>query len=732
MDSPLHKSSLYNEDNHSQYRLDEIHSNANADANADAADECEEVFPISVPYALGQNHLSVHYDELDEQLVHTNMDGLGEEQEQDQEQINVKAKDSTSALNKDGLGPFISSALASASASGTERSYTRTKSSSDARRIQFAEDEEEMAEHDEEDMDIHMDMDYNANATGTSCHSGSTTSTRLHTAASNRPRMRTYTDGSEGSMFLTPTIDDDDEDNDTAEGNGKDNCCCHGKSSRCSDFKSFFSFDGNSDAKACALVKIPEAAAWVASSVYLSTVFVKFAYIEAGCEIEIPDGETVLPECNGRIYGIKPSSILTVFVMALGVITALFLPIVGALLDSSNRRRAVGAITGVVLCVITLIQSFVSEEIWFPIFVLQLFSSVILTVNVCVALAYLPELTQDKSELARYNTVALIFFNSSVVVYLIAMTIVSSLLSTSDNDLASARVALLTVFVLQLIFYGISWFRLFTPRASRALRDGGGPGLGATQSGILASDTERLSERKCSCGIIHNSLISLKRTITKAFRQRSEVRYFLIYRAIAYPANAALIAATISYVNDQIQISSRDLGIAVLIILACAIPGNRISLSLMEKFDPLRSLKLCILIMTILPCMVSILVSKPGHEYRLYLVSILWGLLLGWKEPSEKTVLCNLIPPGIEAEMMGLYVGAGQLLMWMSPLIFTVMNENGVNLRITIASFGVYFLLGFLSLLFMGTFEDVTEGTKSHEKEDIIDHDGESSERITL
>uniref|UniRef100_A0A7S3VA17 Major facilitator superfamily (MFS) profile domain-containing protein n=1 Tax=Chaetoceros debilis TaxID=122233 RepID=A0A7S3VA17_9STRA len=722
MDSPLHTSSLYNEENHNLYRLDEIH--ANADANADAADECEEMFPINVPYALGQNHvlIPVHRDELDEQIIHAKRDGLGEEQ--DQEQVNVKAKESTSALNKDGLGPFISSASESESESGTERLYSRTKSSSDARRIQFAEDEEEISEHDEEDMDIHMDMDYNANAIGASCDSGSTsTSTRLHTA-SNRPRMRTYTDGSEGSIFLTPTIDEDDNDNDT--------CCCHGKSSWCSDFKSFFSFDGNSDAKACALVKIPEAAAWVASSVYLSTVFVKFAYIEAGCAIDIPDGETVLPECNGRIYGIKPSSILTVFVMALGVITALFLPIVGALLDSSNWRRAVGAITGVVLCVITLIQSFVSEEIWFPIFVLQLFSSVILTVNVCVALAYLPELTQDKSELARYNTVALIFFNSSVVVYLIAMTVVSSLLSTSDNDLASARVALLTVFVLQIIFYGISWFRLFTPRASRALRDCGGPGLGAAQSGILTSDTERLSESKCSCGIVQNSLISLKRTITKAFRQRSEVRYFLIYRAITYPANAALIAATISYVNEQIQISSRDLGIAVLIILACAIPGNRISLSLMEKFDPLRSLKLCILIITILPCMVSILVSEPGHEYRLYLVSILWGLLLGWKEPSEKTVLCNLIPPGIEAEMMGLYVGAGQLMMWMSPLIFTVMNENGVNLRIAIASFGVYFLLGFLSLLFMGTFEDVTEGTKSHEKEDLIEHEGEFRERITL
>ena len=163
MDSPLHTSSLYNEENHNLYRLGEIHANADANADADAAVECEEMFPINVPYALGQNHVPVHRDELDEQIVHAKRDGLGEEQ--DQEQVNVKAKESTSALNKDGLGPFISSA--SASESGTERLYSRTESSSDARRMQFAEDEEEISEHDEEDMDIHMDMDYNANRGGT-------------------------------------------------------------------------------------------------------------------------------------------------------------------------------------------------------------------------------------------------------------------------------------------------------------------------------------------------------------------------------------------------------------------------------------------------------------------------------------------------------------------------------------------------------------------------------------
>ena len=137
----------------------------------------------------------------------------------------------------------------------------------------------------------------------------------------------------------------------------------------------------------------------------------------------------------------------------------------------------------------------------------------------------------------------------------------------------------------------------------------------------------------------------------------------------------------------------------------------------MDKYDPLISLKVCMLLFSTIGPALSLLVYKQGQETRLYIIAAIMGLLMGWKEPSDKTLLCSLIPKGIEGEMAGLYVFASQVLVWLPPLLFTVMNENGVNIRIGIGSFGVYFLLSFIVLLFMGDYDSILASTAVNERE---------------
>ena len=55
---------------------------------------------------------------------------------------------------------------------------------------------------------------------------------------------------------------------------------------------------------------------------------------------------------------------------------------------------------------------------------------------------------------------------------------------------------------------------------------------------------------------------------------------------------------------------------------------------------------------------------------------------------------------------MGIYLFAGQILLWMPSLIFTVLNENGVNMRIGIASVGVSFLVALLAFFLMGDYDE--------------------------
>ena len=149
-----------------------------------------------------------------------------------------------------------------------------------------------------------------------------------HNTSSLRTRHSTNNDVETGVQIIPqiPDLTSRDEHSIHSETCERSRLC----SNCCTKFTKFFSFDGNNNARALALIKIPEASLWVASSVYLSTAIIERAYADAGCISEIPEGETEIPECHNRVYGIKPSSTLSLFVMVLGITCAILMPLVGA------------------------------------------------------------------------------------------------------------------------------------------------------------------------------------------------------------------------------------------------------------------------------------------------------------------------------------------------------------------------------------------------------------------
>ena len=59
----------------------------------------------------------------------------------------------------------------------------------------------------------------------------------------------------------------------------------------------------------------------------------------------------------------------------------------------------------------------------------------------------------------------------------------------------------------------------------------------------------------------------------------------------------------------------------------------------------------------------------------------MWGFLMGWFYPLSTTVFCTLIPRGQESEMMGLFTFVGQVIVWLPPLFFGVLNEAGWSMK---------------------------------------------------
>jgi hypothetical protein len=88
--------------------------------------------------------------------------------------------------------------------------------------------------------------------------------------------------------------------------------------------------------------------------------------------------------------------------------------------------------------------------------------------------------------------------------------------------------------------------------------------------------------------------------------------------------------------------------------------------------------------------------------------------------PTEEIMLTMMCPVGQEAELSGFFVFSTNILVWLPPLIFTVMNQSGVNMRWGLISLVIFFAIaiGFLSLM------DKWEKVSSERKTDAITTDG--------
>jgi MFS-type transporter involved in bile tolerance (Atg22 family) len=97
----------------------------------------------------------------------------------------------------------------------------------------------------------------------------------------------------------------------------------------------------------------------------------KLAKDAAGCRVEPPEGETEPPECDARIYGIRPSSLLSTMTTIVGLISACLMPLCGAIVDTTPYRRLFGRILVTFFCIFLFAGIFVSKNTWFPISILQ-------------------------------------------------------------------------------------------------------------------------------------------------------------------------------------------------------------------------------------------------------------------------------------------------------------------------------------------------------------------------
>ena len=421
------------------------------------------------------------------------------------------------------------------------------------------------------------------------------------------------------------------------------------------------------------------------TAVFVSSELLRLAKEAAGCSDE--------PEeiCEGRVYGMKPTSILTNIMAIVGLLSAVLMPLIGSIIDHTTYRRAVGRISGGLMTLFILIQVLLLPKHWFAASIVQIFVAFSYMVHLTVVYAYLPELTTSSERLVHYTSQFIAAQYASSVLFLIFMV---AMLSVAPNQLldhyASVDFSQSLIVVVCILFLGYAWTFLFRKRpASQHVPEG---------TNLLTAGIYKILQSSRTIMLHH-----------------SAIKWFLISVAFTEAATYTFSTIAITYMTDQLNFTSRENGICILILLLFGVPGTRIAAHL-NKVNPIWSLQACLIVWIVTTVLAAITMKDEGHQGLAYIFAMFWGLCLGWIHPTEKTLYCTIIPRGQEAELMGSYICASQILAWMPSLVFSIMNEAGISMRVGFSSLTLYFIASFFILFMVGDYEAAVKHARSFDR----------------
>ncbi|GAX11164.1 hypothetical protein FisN_9Hh258 [Fistulifera solaris] len=439
-------------------------------------------------------------------------------------------------------------------------------------------------------------------------------------------------------------------------------------------------YHGNPEALGFALDSVGRSIGFIGAAGFLGTALLQLAQREVGC---LEEAE----ECEGRLFGIlRPSSLLTTYTIVVGIVSATMLPFLGAVVDYTSHRRKVARGTSITICVLMMPQIYLNQQTWMMVAALQMVVAFTGWAQTMVSHAYLPELTDREDRLNEYTKSFTIINFTSMVLYLATVIGVASWWNL--GDVGTAQLAMAVALIVMIPLLSVAWGPLLQPRPPARVLP---PGQSLWSAGFVQIyHTGRY---------IHKNLPTL--------------RWF--YTAVAFldAGINGLVTVTITYMTDQLEFSSTETGLVVLLVLVGSIPGALLASRVALRWDPVRSAMAASILLILNTLTEAIVLKGPGQQMAAYFFSIVWGIGTGWKWTNDRMLASILIPHGQDAELMGTYLFASQCLTWVPPLVFTLMNELGVSQRVGIGTFSIYFGIGVVALWMIGDYRHAVDVAKA-------------------
>ena len=417
---------------------------------------------------------------------------------------------------------------------------------------------------------------------------------------------------------------------------------------------------------------------WCYDAMGRGTAVMSYIFLTAGIlEIsnQVADENGMIPNTSFRA-----NTIVTSMTTVTSFVTALALPVLGAIVDHTDKRWQLSFYTILFLLCGNVFQAFaLSPEFFWVIVVLQVFGTWAFSVHAMCTLAYLPELTDDLLVRADLNTFSNILLHLTQVVGIGLVLFLAEVLKISGDDVAVSKLAQGLGAISGVLIFGYAWLFLM-PKI---------PPLHNVRSLESGRKREYLSQGYKQLG----------RTIRMMKKDYKTMMMFLVVTTFSESAIVAFISLAITYMTEHMEMSSSEIGSTLGIVLFMAAPGSVLASKVTKSRGPIVSYKFCLVYWTLVTVCVPLFFTDPSHKPRALFLSVLWGVGLGWQFPVERDAYTKMIPEGQHTELMGMYIFTSGVLSWLPPLIFTLVVNFGLNMGYGMLVLPLFYVIALFILI---------------------------------
>jgi UMF1 family MFS transporter len=226
---------------------------------------------------------------------------------------------------------------------------------------------------------------------------------------------------------------------------------------------------------------------------------------------------------------------------------------------------------------------------------------------------------------------------------------------------------------------------------------------------VLVQERPPAIAAPAATGLLHYAFSRLRETLRRA-RQFSQLFRFLIAFLIYNDGIETVIVMASIFGTTELRLSPGLLLAALLMVQIIGIPGAVAFGWLAERLGAKRVLMVSLLVWTGLVSYAFFM--KTAMDF--VVLSAIVGLILGGSQALSRSLYARFVPVAQSAEFFGFYAISTKFGAILGPLLFGSLADLTGNLRVSVLSVAVFFLLGLCLLAGV----DVEKGAREAQEAD--------------